>query len=168
VSFSGGATVAGVGALPPSALSWRADLLHCPVVDQCHRHPDVYALDGAASGSLTMPDHEYPAAVELHLSATWQGETATVTRRVDYGTVELTVAADTPGVELTLAGLTGPAPLARTLPEGGTVGVSAPATVTNDLGTFAFASWSDGGARTHDIVVTGAAPTLTARYVPSP
>jgi hypothetical protein len=83
VDFSGGATVPGTGALPPSALSWRADLLHCPVVDQCHRHPGIPSLDGAASGSFAMPDHDYPSAVELHLSATWQGETVTATRRCD-------------------------------------------------------------------------------------
>jgi glucose/arabinose dehydrogenase/PKD repeat protein len=167
VSFSGGATVAGVGALPPSALSWTADLLHCPVVDQCHRHPGVFALDGAASGSFTMPDHEYPAAVELHLSATWGGETVTTTRRIDYRTVDMTVTADTPGAVLTLASATGTAPLTRPLPVGSRVTVSAPSTVTNGIGTFAFGSWSDGGARTHQIVVPAAASTLTARYMPA-
>ncbi len=167
VPLSGSATVPGVGALPPSALSWRADLLHCPVVDQCHRHPDVVALDGAATGSYTMPDHQYPAAVEVRLSATWAGETSTVTRRVDYRTVDVTLAADTPGVTLDLAGHEGAAPLTRPLPQGATVAVSAPATVTNALGTFSFASWSDGGAATHTIVVGAADTTLTARYVPS-
>jgi PKD repeat protein len=167
VSFSGGASVPGVGALPPSALSWRVDLLHCPVVDQCHRHPDVYARDGAASGSFTMPDHQYPAAVEVRLAATWQGETATVTRRVDYRTADITLAADTAGALLTLAGETAPAPFTRPLPQGGTVTVSAPATVSNASGTFAFSSWSDGGARTHDIVVPTTARTVTARYVPA-
>lgn len=168
VDVSGEASVPGVGPLPPSALAWRADLLHCPVVDQCHRHPDVFALDGSASGSFAMPDHEYPAAVELHLSATWEGETATVTRRVDYRTATMTLAADTPGVELTLAGATGPAPVTRTLAEGGTVGVSAPATVSDESGTYAFASWSDGGARSHDVVVPPGETTLTASYVPAP
>lgn len=45
--------------------------------------------------------------------------------------------------------------------------VSAPEAVTNVSGTFAFAAWSDGGARTHEIVVPAAAPTLTAHYVPA-
>lgn len=167
VPLSGSATVAGVGTLPPSALSWRADLLHCPVVDQCHRHPDVAALDGVATGSFAMPDHQYPAAVEVRLSATWAGATSTVTRRVDYRTVEVTLAADTPGVTLDLAGHEAAAPLTRPLPEGATVAVSAPATVTNASGTFSFASWSDGGAATHTIVVGAADTTLTAHYVPS-
>jgi hypothetical protein len=156
-----------VGTLPASALSWRADLLHCPVVNQCHRHPDVFALDGAATGAFTMPDHQYPAAVELHLTATWAGETATVTRRIDYRTVDVTLAADTPGVTFDLAGHQGAAPLTRPLPEGATVAVSAPATVTNGLGTFSFASWSDGGTAAHTIVVGAEDTTLTAHYVRS-
>ncbi len=167
VAFSGGATVPGVGPLPPSALSWTADLLHCPVVDQCHRHAGVFALDGAASGSFAMPDHEYPAIVELHLSATWGGETVTTTRQVDYRTVDVTLVADTPYAVLTLAGDSAIAPFTRAVPVGSTVTVSAPATVANRLGTFAFASWSDGGARSHEIVVPVTGPTLTARYVPA-
>ena len=167
VALSGSATVPGVGPLPASALSWRADLLHCPVVDRCHRHPDVYARDGSATGSFTMPDHQYPAAVEVRLSATWDGETTTVTRQVDYRTVDVTLAADTPGVTVEVAGHQGAAPLTRPLPEGSTVAVSAPATVTNALGTFSFASWSDGGAATHTIVVGTDDTTLTAHYVPS-
>ncbi|MGH9112031.1 MAG: PQQ-dependent sugar dehydrogenase, partial [Acidimicrobiales bacterium] len=41
VSFSGSATVPGNGDVPPSGLSWSADLLHC--ADQgCHRHPAFF------------------------------------------------------------------------------------------------------------------------------
>jgi hypothetical protein len=68
---------------------------------------------------------------------------------------------------LTLAGDRAIAPFTRAVPVGSTVTVSAPATVKNRLGTFAFASWSDGGARSHEIVVPATGPTLTARYVPS-
>jgi hypothetical protein len=52
--------------------------------------------------------------------------TVTATRRVDYRTVDVTLAADTAGVALTLAGETAPAPFARLLPAGSTVTVSAP------------------------------------------
>jgi glucose/arabinose dehydrogenase len=165
VSFSGGAVSPGVGDLPASALSWWVDMLHCPTVDQCHRHPDVFAASGVASGSFVMPDHEYPAYVELHLSVTWQGETTTATRRIDYRTADVTLAADAPGVELTLAGETAPAPVTRSLPVGSTVSVSAPETLIGEQGTFLFVSWSDGGARAHDIVVGAVPPPLTAHYV---
>jgi glucose/arabinose dehydrogenase len=81
LAFSGGATVDGT-ALPPSALSWTLDLLHCPV-SGCHRHPDVFRLDGAASGSVVVPDHELPAQVELRLTASWLGDVVVATRVLD-------------------------------------------------------------------------------------
>jgi chitodextrinase len=39
---------------------------------------------------------------------------------------------------------------------------------TNERGTFACVSWSDGGARAHDVVVPPGGTTLTASYAPSP
>ena len=166
VAFSGGATTP-TGDLPLSALSWAVDMFHCAAPDQCHRHPDVFALDGASSGSFPMPDHEYPAHVELRLTATWDGQTVTATRRIDYRTVDVTLAADADGVALSLGAETASAPFTRPQPEGGTVTVSAPATVTSDTGSFTFDSWTDGGALTHEIVVPAAPVTLTAHYLPA-
>jgi glucose/arabinose dehydrogenase len=162
VNFSGHATVSGQE-VPPSALSWSADMLHCTAAG-CHRHPDIFTLDGAASGALAVPDHGYPAHVELHLTATWGGETVTTTRRIDYQTVDVTLAADVSGATVALGDTTGVAPLTRVLPIGSRVTVSAADTVSNELGQFSFASWSDGGARTHDIVVPPEGMTLTASY----
>lgn len=164
VAFSGGATVPGVGALPESALTWGVDLLHCTTLQQCHRHPDVFTAEGVAEGSFTMPDHEYPAAVELRLSATWAGETSTVVRRIDYTTAEVTLVGPSE-VELALAGMVGPPPLTGTLPVGSTVTVSAPPSVPTSSGTLVLGSWSDGGAPTHEIVVGPGETTLVARYV---
>ena len=169
VGFSGRAEVAGVGDLPASALTWGVDLLHCMTESQCHRHPDVFSAPGVTSGGFTMPDHEYPAALELRLSATWEGETVTAVQRVDYTLAAYTLAAaGVTDAELVLAGGSGPAPLTRQLPVGSTVTVSAPATVTSSAGTFAFEAWSDGGARSHEIVVPPGWNGLTAHYVPAP
>ncbi|HET6685540.1 MAG TPA: hypothetical protein VFH02_03330, partial [Jiangellaceae bacterium] len=159
---SGHATVSGQE-VPPSALSWSADMLHCTAAG-CHRHPDIFTLDGAASGALPVPDPGYPAYVELHLTATWGGETVTTTRRIDYQTVDVTLAADVSGATMELGDTTGLAPLTHVLPIGSRVTVSAADTVSNELGQFSFASWSDGGARTHDIVVPPEGMTLTASY----
>lgn len=46
--------------------------------------------------------------------------------------------------------------------------MSAPAAVPVSGGTLYFASWSDGGAATHEIVVPAAGARLDARYVPAP
>jgi hypothetical protein len=59
---------------------------------------------------------------------------------------------------------TGPAPLTPALPIGSRVTISAADTVSNELGDFTFAGWSDGGAGTHDIVVPPEGATLTASY----
>jgi glucose/arabinose dehydrogenase len=162
VSFSGHATVSGQE-IPPSALSWSADMLHCTDAG-CHRHPDIFSLGGEASGSFVMPDHGYPSHIELHLTATWEGESVTTTRRIDYRTVDVTLAADTSGATMTLGEHSGLAPLTRAVPVGARVTISAPDTVSNELGVQSFAGWSDGGARTHDIVVPAEATTLTANY----
>jgi glucose/arabinose dehydrogenase len=162
VDFSGHATVSGQE-VPASSLSWSADMLHCTDAG-CHRHPDIFNLEGAASGSLQVPDHGYPAHIELHLKAAWDGETVTTTRRIDYRTVDVTLTADTSGPTVDLGEHVGLAPLTQALPIGSRVTVSAVETLSNELGSFTFAGWSDGGARTHEIVVSPEVTTLTASY----
>jgi len=167
VAFSGRAVDGAGRALPASALSWTADLLHCP--SACHRHPGIFSAPGVASGSIVLPDHEYPAAVELHLTATAGGRTSTVTRRIDLRGTALTLRTVTPegsvpAIPLTVNDVTTVAPFVRTMATNGTVTVSAPATALVGFFRFEFVRWSDGGARTHDITVPTAATTLTATY----
>lgn len=165
IEFSGYATDPDGNALPPGTLSWSADLLHCP--DACHRHAGVFSLVGAASGSLTMPDHEYPAALELHLTVDWNGRRVTTTRRIDYLTTDVTLRSEPAGVELGAGGSTEVAPFTRTFARNGVVTLSAPATATIDGVPHVFLEWSDGGARSHEIVVPSTAIALTARYTPA-
>src|SRR5262249_17656795 len=70
ITFSGSATDAQDGTLPPSALSWSLILHHCP--SNCHTHP-VQDFIGVASGSFAAPDHDYPSYLELRLTATDSG-----------------------------------------------------------------------------------------------
>jgi hypothetical protein len=128
------------------------------------RHPDIFTLEGTASGSLPMPDHGYPAHIELHLTATWDGETVTTTHRIDYRTVDVTLTADVSGATVELGEHTGLAPLTHALPIGSRVTISAAETLSNELGDFSFAGWSDGGAHTHEIVGSPEGATLTASY----
>ncbi|HEY8548195.1 MAG TPA: PQQ-dependent sugar dehydrogenase [Acidimicrobiales bacterium] len=151
--------------LPASALSWTADLLHCP--DRCHHHPGVFSLVGARSGTLTMPDHEFPAALELTLTVrTPDGRTASTTTRVEYRSTRLTLASSPAGVPLTGGGTTKPAPFEQLYATNGRITLSAPATVTIGGVPHAFVGWSDGGARSHEITVPTPPTTLTATYAP--
>jgi hypothetical protein len=101
---------------------------------------------------------------ELHLTATWDGETVTATHRIDYRTVDVTLTANVSGVTVDLGEHTGLAPFTQALPIGSRVTISAAESVSSELGVFAFAGWSDGGARTHEIVVSPELTALTATY----
>ncbi len=159
ISFAGSATDPQDGTLPPSALSWEIVLQHCP--SACHAHP-VRTLTGS-SGTFVAEDHEYPAHLELRLTATdSDGQAATVTRRLDPRTVAVTMTSRPAGLQLTLGSRTAATPFTGTVIAGGTVTVAAPSPQTLSGGSYAFQRWSDGGARAHNITVGTSATTLTA------
>ena len=56
------------------------------------------------------------------------------------------------------------APFTRTVIVGSDNSISAPASQTSGSSTYSFSSWSDGGARSHDIVAPAAPATYTATY----
>ena len=82
--LQGTATDAQDGTLPPSALSWKLALQHCP--SNCHEHTvETWTGDHDSFGA---PDHEYPSYLELDLTATDSGGlTDTRTIRLDPKTV---------------------------------------------------------------------------------
>jgi hypothetical protein len=135
---------------------------HCP--SACHEHP-VETWTGVSGGSLTAPDHEYPSHLVLELSATdSQGQSTTVSRRLDPATVNITLASDPPGAQLTLGQRTGAAPVTDTFILGGTASVSAPPQQILAGATRRFSRWSDGGLPSHNITATSSTSPLTATY----
>lgn len=165
VSFSGAATGPDGDPLPASALSWQADLLHCPA--ECHRHAAIFSQSGVASGSFTVPDHEYPTSLELVLTATADGESVPVTRRIDYQATDVTLASQPAGAQLTVGGSTAAAPFTSQHSTGGKVTLSAPTSVTIDGVPHTFVGWNDGGAASHEVTVPTSAVTYTATYQPT-
>jgi glucose/arabinose dehydrogenase len=162
ISFSGSATDTEDGTLSASALSWTLLLQHCP--STCHTHT-IQTWQGVATGSFTAPDHDYPSYLELQLTATDSaGQAATVTRRLDPVTVNLTFASSPAGLQLNVDGTNGTAPFTRTVIVGSSNSVSATSPQTLSGTTFTFSSWSDGGAQTHNIVAPASAATYTATY----
>ena len=165
INFSGSSTDPQDGSLPASALSWSLILHHCP--STCHTHP-LQDFAGVASGSFTAPDHEYPSHLELVLTATDSGgltDTASVTLQPQ--TVSLTFATSPSGLQLVLNGGSAATPFTRTVIERSNNSVSAPSPQTLNGNSYAFASWSDGGAQTHNITAT-ATTTYTATYLAPP
>ncbi len=163
IPFSGTATDAEDGTLPASALSWSFVMHHCP--SNCHTHP-IQDFEGVASGSFTAPDHEYPSYIEMQLTATDSGGLrTTVTRRLDPRTVDLTFVSTPAGLTIAVDASTVTTPAARTVIVGSQHSVTAVTPQTSGSQTYEFSSWSDGGARTHQVTAP-AAPNVVHGGVP--
>ena len=162
INFSGSASDPQDGPLAPSALSWSLVLQHCP--SNCHPHV-IQTFQGVSSGSFAAPDHEYPSYLELTLSATDSGGlTDTETLRLDPRTVALTFQTTPGGLRLTVNGTEAQAAFSRTVIIGSTNSISAASPQVKGKKTYGWVSWSDGGARAHDIVAPATATTYTARF----
>ncbi|CAN5279403.1 hypothetical protein BH18ACT14_BH18ACT14_13640 [soil metagenome] len=154
ISFSGSATDPVDGQLPPASLSWKLILHHCPTdISLCHTH-DLQSWSGVSTGSFTAPDHEYPAYLELQLTATdSRGLTTTVSRRLDPRTVQLTLASSPGNLQLTIDGTTASSQIIKTVVQNSTHTISA-SSQTIGKRSYEFRSWSDGKPAMHTIVVT--------------
>ena len=66
IGFSGSGTDAEDGTLAPSALDWDVVLVRCPTPGSCQETP-ITSVQNAAGGSLTAPDSDYPAHIDIRL-----------------------------------------------------------------------------------------------------
>ena len=165
INMTSTATDAEDGTLPNSAYSWSIVLHHCYTLTNCHVH-DLTGFTGP-SGQLVAPDHGYPSYLEFDLTVT-DSDGMAVTKTVTSfpQTVNLTFLTNPAGLQVYDGddGPNQPTPVTRPVIIGSTVSVSAPTPqVLNGIG-YAFASWSDGGAQSHDITAPATAATYTATY----
>ena len=163
ISFSGSATDGQGNPVPPSGLSWKLVMQHCSalVPTSCHAH-NVQSFP--PGDSFTAPDHEYPAYLELQLTATSGGLSSTVTRRLDPKTVDLTFETQPAGLNLSVGSEEQAAPFTRTAIQGSTVSLIAPPSQPFGGKTYEFASWSDGGAAAHTVTAGTTPATYRANY----
>ncbi len=138
---------------------------HCPTnPNDCHTH-DVQTIGGVATGSFSAPDHEYPSWLELVLTATDSGGlTGTTSVRLDPKIVVLSFATTPTGLDLSVGSTTSTAPFTRTVIQNSRNTITAPAQQTVGGTTYNWQSWSDAGARSHDIFAPATATTYTATY----
>ena len=154
ISFAASASDARDGALPASALSWKTVLHHCQA--DCHEHV-LQSFDGVAGGSFPAPDHDYPAFLEISVTATdSDGLQATDSLQLSPRTAQLTLESAPTAAELGVNETTGRTPFNRTVILGSTVTLIAvsPQTI-GGTSSWTWRSWSDGGARIHSVGVTG-------------
>jgi len=168
IGFSGHASDPQDGTLAAARLSWSLILHHCATPTDCHTHA-VQDFNGVASGSFSAPDHEYPAWIELQLTATDSGGlTGTTSVRLDPQTVDLTFRSNPTGLQLTVGSSPSTTEFTRRVIVGSRNTIAAPLTQTLNGTSYDFVSWSDGGAAQHDVVASATPATYTASYQPAP
>jgi glucose/arabinose dehydrogenase len=157
IGFTGTGTDAESGVLPASRFSWQLNMEHCP--SNCHTH-FLQTYPGVTGGSFVAPDHEYPSHLTLKLTVTDPGGLSdTDTLDLNPRTVAVTLKSLNPsGLQLGLNTTTATTPFTATLIQGSTNTLTAPSPQT-----YAWLSWSDGGARTHNFTAD-ASRTYTATY----
>jgi uncharacterized repeat protein (TIGR01451 family) len=166
ISFDGSATDPQQGTLSDSALSWQLIQHHCP--SDCHTHLIQTWGGDPLTWFFNAPDHEYPSYLELRLTATdGGGLTDTETLQLDPRTVALSFQSSPAGLQLVVGGSSSITPFTRTVIEGSTNSISAPTPQILNGTSYAWVSWSDGGAQSHNIVASASA-TYTAAYANQP
>jgi glucose/arabinose dehydrogenase len=162
VGYSGSATDTQQGTIPASGFRWELIMEHCP--SNCHSHA-LQTFTGVSSGSFVAPDHEYPSNLLLRLTVTDSGGLTSVKEvRLSPLTYLLTFRTSDPtGLFVTFNGASTKTQYSRTVIRGSRNSISAPSPQTKSGRTYAFSSWSDGGAQTHDVIAT-ANRTYTADY----
>jgi glucose/arabinose dehydrogenase len=159
LSFTGSAADPQQGTLPAASLSWELVLFHCP--SNCHTHP-LQAWSGIAGSSFFTPDHEYPAYLELRLTATDAGGLLdTDVLRLDPRTSVLSFQTSPPGLQLAVGSTVNSTPFTRQVIEGSNNTVSAPSPQLLGGTTYTWSGWSDAGAESHNVI----APAGGASYV---
>ena len=147
--------------MPASAFSWQVTLAHCPS-GVCHSHR-LQTYSGVTSGSFSAPDHEFPSHLLLTVTVTDSG-----------GLTDTRPSSSTPRPWAHLReladrsdgdpdGADHPTPYTETFIQGSQFNVTAAPTTTPG-NPPRFASWSDGGARTHAITAPTTPTTYTAAY----
>jgi glucose/arabinose dehydrogenase/PKD repeat protein len=160
--LTGGASDPQDGTLPDSSLSWRVERHHAT-----HTHPFLAPTIGNSIPITGPPPEDIYATtnsyLEVDLTATdSRGLTATVSRNVYPQTVDVTFATDPTGLSVEVAGASITGPTTITGWDGWSLPVNVPDQADGAGTQYEFASWSDGGARTHSIALTQQPTTFTA------
>src|SRR4029078_11248879 len=92
------------------------------------------------------------------------GLSDTATLDLFPNTVDFTFETNVPGLRLSLNSFTGVTPFTRTVIAGSNNSISAPSPQTLQQSSYAFASWSDGGAQSHSVVATSQPATYAATF----
>jgi glucose/arabinose dehydrogenase/plastocyanin/phosphatidylethanolamine-binding protein (PEBP) family uncharacterized protein len=165
VSFAGSCADAEDGTVATSGFAWDIVFHH-----NTHTHPGVQ-FNGVAGGSFELPaDGEWDPDQWWRINFTCtdsQGASRTVTRDVTPRTHTLTVNSSPSGLQVAADGVTGAAPITPQAVAGMKRILDTTAPQTMGGVTYYFQSWSDGGAKRHDMFMPDAPASRTANFLAS-
>ncbi|HEX6667758.1 MAG TPA: LamG-like jellyroll fold domain-containing protein [Solirubrobacterales bacterium] len=168
ISFKGKGVDPQEGTLPAAKMSWTLIMRHCATLDDCHSHT-IKSYPGVSEDKIIAPDHEFPSHLELKLTVTdSSGLSDTETLRLDPKTVDLTFVTEPAGLILNVGQKSSVTPITETVIVGSKNSVAALTPQALGGQRYGFASWSDGGANTHQVVAPASPTTYTATFKPEP
>ncbi|MEX1245459.1 MAG: PQQ-dependent sugar dehydrogenase [Thermoanaerobaculia bacterium] len=163
INYSGSGTDPEDGTLPSSALTWWVNFHH-----DTHVHPFIPPTSGSTGGSFVIPtvgETSPNVWYRIHLSVVDSvGLTNEKFRDVVPRTTTMTFATSPSGLQMKIDGQSFTAPVAVVGVENMTRTIEAPSPQTLDGTTYTWVSWSDGGARTHNISTPATDTTFTAVF----
>lgn len=163
ITYSGNATDPVDGTLPASAYTWNIDFLH-----EGHVHPGT-PVNGVKSGSFTIPDvgHDFSGNTRYRITLTVTNASGlTDTRTVYIWPTKVNLSFDTlpdTGLTLYLDGIAKTTPFVYDALVGFHHTIEARPQSANGK-SYAFSSWSDGGAQNHVVTVPSSDATYRATY----
>ena len=160
ITLRGSATDPQDGAVPASRLDWQVRLIHAD-----HVHPVVDRTGVAETSFVAGTDHDSDSYYEITLTATdSSGLRNTKTIQIRPETAAFTLESAPAGAPLSYAGRQ-VRRRSRPRPRSGSrTTVTAADEFVSGGRRYRFASWSDGGARVHDVTIPATATTLRATY----
>lgn len=163
INYSGSAFDAEDGAMTNADYAWYIILHH-----DTHTHPYLGPINGVNSGSFVIPKLGETSAntwYEVKLQATDSSDTTGSGSVYIYpNKANIEIDSNVPGLTLNIDGIPQSAPISFTGVVGFTRNLEAPTTASMNGRTLTYSSWSDGGARNHDVDTPGVATRYTANY----
>jgi PKD repeat protein len=165
ITLTGSATDPQDGQLSGSALKWEVRQHH----NGSHYHPFLSAAGNNRTFSAPAPEDLAATGagnyLEIRLTATdSSGLSETVTQQLRPHRVEVTFASRPSGLSVLINGERFTTPKTLVSWEGYRLNVNAPSPQTLGGTSYAFSSWSDGGARSHTVATGAQAKTHTATF----
>jgi glucose/arabinose dehydrogenase len=163
ISYAGTGTDPEDGTLPASSFTWTVHFQH-----DAHFHPFLGPISGSKTGSFTTPTvTEVSPNVWFRIIL----EVKDSKGAIDMDSIDVhpvtstfTLAASPTGLQLKLDGqpVTAPKTITGVVGVQRTIEAVSPQTLSGK--TYVFSSWSDGGARSHNISTPAMATTYTATF----